>query len=281
LASEKDTSVPRILGALNLTKKQAKGVLDRLRPSALAPSAHLSEYRWSEDIRGPMLVLPLRLDRGYATAIVLGFPPTTRPEPKAVEQARFIADQTALALENAFRYEAARNLALIDDLTGLYNLRFIETFLDKEFKRAIRQHYPISFLFLDLDHFKPVNDRFGHLVGSRLLVRVARELKDLVRDSDILIRYGGDEYVVILINTLTDGARQVAERIRKSLSTQDFLAEMEVSRSGDLKISASIGIATFPQHGQDRVTVLNKADQAMYRVKSGSRNAVCVADLPA
>ena len=131
---------------------------------------------------------------------------------------------------------------------------------------------------MDLDHFKAVNDQHGHLSGSRLLVEVARVLRSCVRDEDVVVRYGGDEYVVLLVGIDSGGGLKVAERIRRAIEDHRFL-----SREGArVRVTASIGLASFPEHAGSKAEILDFADRAMYRGKRSTRNVVYMAskDLP-
>jgi diguanylate cyclase (GGDEF)-like protein len=166
------------------------------------------------------------------------------------------------------------HLAYLDDLTHLYNTRYLEVALARE----ISGGRPFSVLFLDLDHFKGVNDTHGHLSGSRLLVEVARVLRSCVRDEDVVVRYGGDEYTVLLVGIDSGGGLKVAERIRRAIEDHRFL-----SREGArVRVTASIGLASFPEHAGAAAEILDLADRAMYRGKRTTRNVVYLAskDLP-
>jgi two-component system cell cycle response regulator len=182
----------------------------------------------------------------------------------------FLLDQSSLALENAVRYARARNLVNIDDLTGLYNYRYLDLTLGRELKRAERYGAHVAVLFMDLDNFKNVNDTHGHLVGSRLLGEVGSLLKQSVREEDTVIRYGGDEYTVILVETDVPGAVIVAERIRRSIEGHAFLADDGLN----IRLTASIGCACYPEDATTRAGLLELADQAMYRGKEQGKNVV-------
>lgn len=190
------------------------------------------------------------------------------------EGLKFLRQQTMLALEHSLSYLNAQELAYIDDLTKVYNIRYLYVALDNEIKRAERFSSCVSVLFIDLDFFKRVNDTYGHLVGSKLLIEFANEIKKSVRGIDSVIRYGGDEFVVICTETDTDLAFKVAERIRKRTEECDFLKNEGYS----IHITATIGIATYPVHGNTKTILIEKADKAMYRGKECSRNIVCVAE---
>jgi diguanylate cyclase (GGDEF)-like protein len=194
--------------------------------------------------------------------------------PSAAEGAAFLCRHLGIALHNLGRLRQVENLAYLDDLTHLYNVRYLEVALERE----VGGGKPFSVLFLDLDHFKSVNDQHGHLSGSRLLVEVARVLRSCVRDEDIVARYGGDEYVVLLVGIDSGGGLKVAERIRRAIEDHRFL-----SREGArVRITASIGLASFPEHAENKSEILDFADRAMYRGKRTTRNVVYMAskDLP-
>lgn len=166
-----------------------------------------------------------------------------------------------------------KGLTYTDDLTGLYNQRYLEVILDRELSLSKRNGTEFSVLFLDLDHFKSVNDNHGHLIGSRLLYEVGEEIKRALRDSDISFRYGGDEFVMILSHTGLDAAVFVAERIRTQIEKKRFLA-----REGmDIRLTASIGVASVPMHAATKQQILKAADEALYGVKKAVRNKVIAA----
>lgn len=184
-----------------------------------------------------------------------------------------ISDFAAIAIENARNFRRVQELTIIDEHTGLYNARHLRALLDSEVARARRFSHPLSLLFLDLDHFKQVNDRWGHLVGSALLKEVGELLVSCVRQVDSAFRFGGDEFAVVLIETDAQGALATAERIRDGFRTREFLLEKGLG----VKLSASIGVATVPDQAQAAVDLLNAADHAMYRAKARGRDGVAVA----
>jgi len=205
---------------------------------------------------------------GFAVLLYRGAPPEG-----LAEATGFLARCLALALRNLGRIAEVEDLAYLDDLTHLFNTRYLHLVLDREVKHAQQTQGVFSLLFLDLDYFKSINDTHGHLVGSQLLVEMARVLKGCVRDRDVAVRYGGDEYVVLLRGTDSSGALKVAERIRRTVENHRFLA-----REGhSLALSTCIGMASFPEHAQDKSTLLDLADRAMYRGKKGTRNVVYMA----
>lgn len=182
----------------------------------------------------------------------------------------FLLQQSTQAIENASRLSAARNLANIDELTGLFNYRYLETALDREIKRAERYRSSLSVVFLDLDQFKDINDKHGHLVGSKVLKEVGLLIKSLVREVDTVIRYGGDEYTIILVESTNVGAARVAERIRRGVEKHCFLTD----EGYDIRITASLGYACYPDDSKSYAELLDMADQAMYRGKFSGKNVV-------
>ncbi len=194
--------------------------------------------------------------------------------PQNAEATSFLCGHLALALKNVGRLRQVENLAYIDDLTRLYNTRYLDVVLDREMAGG----RPFTVLFMDLDRFKDVNDHHGHLSGSKLLVDVGRVLRSCVRDEDVLVRYGGDEYVTVLAGIDSGGGLKVAERIRRAIEDNRFLSN-EGSR---VRVTASIGLASFPEHARTKAEILDLADRAMYRGKRTTRNVVYMAskDLP-
>jgi diguanylate cyclase (GGDEF)-like protein len=190
------------------------------------------------------------------------------------ENAAFLCRHVGIALRTLGRLKQVEHLVYVDDLTHLYNTRFLHVALERE----VAGGRPFTVLFMDLDHFKAVNDQHGHLSGSRLLVEVGRVLRSCVRDEDIVVRYGGDEYVVLLVGIDSGGGLKVAERVRRAIEDHRFL-----SREGArVRITASIGLASFPEHAEEKAQILDFADRAMYRGKKSTRNVVYMAskDLP-
>jgi diguanylate cyclase (GGDEF)-like protein len=182
----------------------------------------------------------------------------------------FLLEQSSLALENAGRYSVAKDLLNIDELTGLYNYRYLEIALEREMKRAERYGLSMSVIFLDVDMLKVVNDTYGHLIGSRVLKEIGAVLKKSVREVDIVIRYGGDEYTVILIETGRQGAATVAERIRKTIDQHKFI----LGDSTEVRLTASLGFACYPDDTKSKLELLEMADRAMYHGKASGKNIV-------
>ncbi|MGA3324776.1 MAG: diguanylate cyclase [Terriglobia bacterium] len=184
---------------------------------------------------------------------------------------RTLADQLAIALHNARAYQVALEQAITDGLTGLKTHRFFMEALDREWRRSTRAGNMFSLIMMDLDGFKQVNDRHGHLEGDKVLTAVANLLNDQVRQSNVVARYGGDEFAIMLPEARTEQAEILAERLRAIIESDGYLAAHGVT--------ASFGIATFPVHGPTQEEILRVADSGMYIAKHQEGNRVRVASL--
>ncbi|MHA1570135.1 MAG: DUF484 family protein [Alphaproteobacteria bacterium] len=190
-----------------------------------------------------------------------------------------LAGIVAVCFENALNHERLKLLGLLDPLTGIHNRRYFDERLEEETSRALRQTRPLSCLFLDIDHFKRFNDTWGHQVGDQVLQEVATVIKQQMRMSDVLARFGGEEFAVLLVNTDHEEAMEIAERIRHSIASHALHAEGET-----LHITLSVGCSTLDsltanqtpdQAGQQ---LLHYADSALYQAKELGRNQVCHGD---
>ena len=184
-----------------------------------------------------------------------------------------LVEPCAIAIENAILFQRTEQLTITDDLTRLFNSRYLNLYLGREIKRCKRHGIPLSVIFLDLDGFKGINDQYGHLAGSGTLTEVGGILALGVRESDILARYGGDEFIVVLPETPASGALVIAERLRRAIEEHRFLEPQGIAA----RISASFGISTYPDHALSPEGLIQKADQAMYRVKEREKNGIEVA----
>ena len=220
-----------------------------------------------------LLALPLRCD-GRIVGGIWVFSDGRPFEEDERRRGELIAAQAELAFTNAERFLQAREKAFVDDVTDLYNARYLLAALDREVNRAERGSLELSVLFLDLDRFKLVNDHHGHLVGSQVLCEFGQLLQRSVRTIDTVARYGGDEFCVLLVDTGLKGGMAVAERIRSAAEALRFGADSGLS----LAVTVSVGVSTCPHHGGTRESLLDQADKAMYLGKSLGRNKVCSAD---
>ena len=260
---------------------QLRDAIDRgkvLDPSQLDAGVHAPSGALEQELGqvglddDEVLGIPLRVD-GQLVGAIWVFAERKPFSDDEVRRAELVVAQAELALRNAERFVLAREKAFIDDVTGLYNVRYLFAALDRESSRAERSHLELSVLFLDLDRFKVVNDTHGHLVGSRVLRELGAVLSKSIRTIDTVGRYGGDEFTILLVDTDHDGAMQVAERIRKTVSETEFGRD----RGLRLELTLSVGVSSFPRHGTDRESLLDRSDKAMYLAKALGRNHVCSA----
>jgi diguanylate cyclase (GGDEF)-like protein len=184
-----------------------------------------------------------------------------------------LADFAAIALENARHVKRIHELTITDDCTGLFNARHMDFILETEIYRSQRYGYEFSVVFIDLDHFKSVNDTHGHLIGSKLLAEVGQLVKSTCRRIDFAFRYGGDEFVIVLPQASKENAFVVARRLHKLIGETAWLT----SEGLDIHFTASLGVASFPSDAKSKVDLLHLADEAMYSVKNSTRNAVAAA----
>lgn len=200
-----------------------------------------------------------------------------KPEPPLEFESRMkiLRAQIEVTGQNIRRYRDVQQMAYVDDVTGLHNTRYMNFVIDREITKAKASGIPFTILFVDVDKFKLVNDSHGHLYGSKILSEIGQKLKGFVRDSDSLVRYGGDEFVAILSPADLKTGKMVAERIRKSIEKWEFLKEDGLN----LKITVSIGVAVFPEHASTKEEIIKAADHAMYAAKNKSRNSVYVANM--
>ncbi|MDD3800965.1 sensor domain-containing diguanylate cyclase [Desulfuromonas thiophila] len=183
-----------------------------------------------------------------------------------------IADYVAIGISNARNFSRVHELVITDDLTGLFNARYFDDLLTTEISRAHRFGEPLSLVFMDLDHFKWVNDRHGHLVGSRMLAEIGQLLKNRIRAVDFGARYGGDEFVLILPQTGKTGAFELVSQLRQRIREHVLLAD----NGTPVQVTASFGIASLPEDADNKIDLIRLADNRMYRVKETSRDGICL-----
>ncbi|RLB55260.1 MAG: hypothetical protein DRI34_10820 [Deltaproteobacteria bacterium] len=174
-----------------------------------------------------------------------------------------------LALLNALQYEKLERMATTDALTGLYNRRRFFEMLENAVADGLRYERPLGLIMCDIDHFKSINDTYGHPMGDEVLRRVARVLNDVARTTDRVCRIGGEEFAIILPQTDYQGAEQLAERFRQEIARQEFRHQ-----GRDFSITLSLGICVLPEHARHKEELIQRADQALYQAKEGGRNRV-------
>ena len=215
-----------------------------------------------EEIRS-YLVVPLNARTQSIGSLCLAARKPASFDAAAATRLQPVADAVALAFENARLFLKTRDLSITDDVTPLYNFRFFHQILDRELKFVDRYGNVVSLMFIDLDRFKPINDAYGHLRGSRVLREIGFLLRSAVRETDYPARYGGDEFCVILPRTSEASALQLAEKLRCLIESHTFLQEEGINA----KVGASVGVASYPTGATGKEGLIRLADERMYADK--------------
>lgn len=241
-------------------------------PPDLLQKALASGKSFAADEKTGLVVMPLQVEHDLVGVIRVPARGDTFT-PAVIESVSHYVRAVASVVGNIYQLTRSRDLAMRDDLTKAFNRRFFETYLDEEIERARRYGSLFSIIFLDLDDLKMVNNFYGHLTGSRTLQEVAKRILSAVRAIDKVVRFGGDEFCIILPETDQEQAVAVANRVRKSLTASVLRLDADI----EISITASFGIASYPLHGLNKDDLIRQADAAMYRVKSTTKNAVGIA----
>lgn len=233
----------------------------------------LHSHRFIEDMRlleegiRSYVILPLNA-RGHAIGVLALASRTAEAyDEEAVSIVQPVADAVALAFENVRLFQKTRELSITDEVTPLYNVRFFNQMLERELKLVDRYRSVLSLIFLDMDRFKPINDQYGHLRGSRVLREVGFLLRSAVRETDYPARYGGDEFVVILPQTDAEAAARLAGKLRQLVEEHTFLQEEGINA----RLGVSLGIATYPVEAPSKEALIRLADERMYRDKDARK----------
>jgi len=272
-------------GALGVTLPLGEGISGLVAQSGqalLVPDVSAEPRCLEQEVfrlpRGSFICVPLRI-KGRE---VIGVLNAQKPDPHGfslgdLDLFQAVANQVATALENAQLYQRTKELSTRDDLTGLFNRRHFFDNLEKEVQRARRYRRTFSLLLLDLDDFKGYNDTHGHLKGDEALKEVARLLLASTRRADIVARFGGEEFVVLLPEINAQGATVVAEKIRTAVESYPF-AGRHTQPGGQLTVT--LGLATYPTNSEEGLELVDLADRALYLGKQQGGNRVCSAPGP-
>jgi diguanylate cyclase (GGDEF)-like protein len=218
------------------------------------------------------LTLPLAIEGEIIGCLSLS---SDRPNAFDVQDLQFfsvIGYQMAASLKHFQRFSSLKNIAIYDALTRLYNRRYLEERLGVEAQRSFLTGVPLSVVMVDIDHFKKVNDTFGHAAGDKVLHEIAALLKNSVRKDDVVARYGGEEFILILPGAPLERAAVIAERIRQSIESTTF--DLDQAK---IHLTISLGVSTFPSHAaRTKGELVQMADEALYHAKRTGRNRVCI-----
>lgn len=211
-------------------------------------------------------VLPLKIDKHTLGYLVAG-----SVKQGDAEKFQILAQQFLLGIKRAILYQKVQAIAITDSLTGVFSRRYCLERFREEIERSKKFKHNFSFMMIDVDYFKNYNDKYGHLVGDAVLREVATTIKENIRQIDLVGRYGGEEFTVVLIESGKEQSKFVAERIRKAVEQKRIKVYDE-----DLRVTISIGVTTFPEDAGQAQSIIDKADQALYRAKEAGRNKVCL-----
>jgi diguanylate cyclase (GGDEF)-like protein len=226
-----------------------------------------------------ILAVPLKVKEKVIGVILLGSHKENGFSKKEVTLIEILANYAATAIENAKVFEQTERRAFVDELTGLYNYRGFEHQLEQQLNEADSTGKSLALLIIDVDYFKQVNDQFGHLMGNRVLQHLATVLKEQVRKKDVVTRYGGEEFTIILPDTSKEEAKEIAERIRQAIPANPVKLKETLQSDQEVYIqnTISIGVAIYPEHAEDGLSLVRHADRAMYvGAKQAGRNRVAV-----
>lgn len=286
---EKEAGPLRIYALRGVSLRSLGGEFFGLKPDRLQEIIKKGEVSFIEDVSkheelvpcqageravSSLIILPVISKGKHLGVVIVG--KTTGGEKGFQKEdisllSKLIAE-TSLAVENALLSRKKEELIIKDDLTKAYNRRFFESYFDEEIRRSQRYSLLLSLIFMDLNDFKRINILYGHFVGSQVLQEVARRIIDKVRNIDKVVRYGGDEFCIVMPETGPQEAYLVAERIREEIESKPY----ECAESKYYSLTGSYGIASFPEHGSTKRELVDSADKAMFVAKDPNQKSIII-----
>lgn len=264
----------------NLDKKVEKQALETVKQSAESLEVQRQRTARSEIIRVQhddgtrMIYIPLIAYHRIVGGLCTNEDMVTQADWGGEEMLSLVTSQMTMALENSILYEITRKLSITDDKTKVFNHRYLTSRLNLELRRAQRHGHNLSFMMIDIDKFKQYNDIYGHIKGDKVLAGVAGILTSLCREIDVVARFGGDEFAVVLLETDLAGAEILAQRISSKMQTHLF----EGNERRDQHLTLSIGIAAYPHHSADVREIVQLADKALFEAKKKTDSRYMVAE---
>lgn len=261
---------------IDQTFEIATGYAWEMKDAPFTERIYLNEEKIAEGRQEKMHALsythiPLTAHKQVIGVLALAGPPTPAFRRDAPAILNLVSNEVTMILDNARLYEDAKLMAITDGLTRIYNHRFFQELFEKEFKRASRYNTVFSLIMLDIDYFKAINDTYGHLFGDEILRDIAALVKGCLRSMDILSRYGGEEFAILLPETDLDSGILTAERIRRTVESHAF----SYTDGQEIRVTVSQGVTVYPSPGvESRSDILSKADAALYEAKEAGRNCV-------
>lgn len=247
-------------------------VLRKPRLSPYSQHSHQTLFPESQSLQSVAILPLIRQDKFIGSLNLGSRSPDRFQADMGTKFLQHLAAVISACIENARLQENIKQIGLLDPLTGINNRRFFDQRVEEEVTLAHRNKTPLSCLFIDLDHFKDINDSYGHQAGDIVLKEVAQVLADIMRTTDVLARFGGEEFVILLADTHPTPAYDIAERIRKTIEETPF----KISKSDTLTVTMSIGLAMIDKDSPIHTTqqLLSAADQAVYAAKVAGRNHI-------
>ncbi len=265
-----DADADKTLQPTEQTRKFVDEINQSKEPTVLEGKEGSSKIGWNtSDFDGTWIICPMDIGGSSGSGCLVIFSRSSNKlEDSTLKLIQALADEATIAFENARLFQEVQRLSITDPLTGLSNRRHFDKAATWEFERSIRYQFPLTAIMIDIDHFKKVNDLYGHEAGDRVLKEVAQVLRNISRSTDVLARLGGEEFCILLPETETQtGGFEFSERMRLAISQLFFTAENK-----QFSITSSFGLASRLESGDSVSDLLTRCDQALYQAKAEGRN---------